>query len=52
VLMDSRQQEGSSHSWRAGGVSCSVLPERLDAGDSEPEELFPVGVLGGCKAPV
>jgi hypothetical protein len=46
VLMDSRQQGGSSHSWRAGGVPCSVLPERLDAGDSEPEELFPVGELG------
>lgn len=51
VLMDSRQREGSSHSWRAGGLSCSVLPERLDAGDSKPEELFAVGVLGRVGPP-
>jgi hypothetical protein len=32
-------------------VSCSLLPEGLDAGDSKPEELSPAGVLGRLGPP-
>jgi hypothetical protein len=45
VPMNSRQRRGSSHSWGADGVSCSMLPEGVDAGDREPGELSRVGLL-------
>ena len=51
VPMNSRQRRGSSHAWGADGVSCSVLPEGLDAGDREPGELSRAGLLRRAGPP-